>query len=199
MQNLQETSSFIYSRHFNAVLPHDRCDSGCISDGTPGRPRKRPTIAAKGPHRPRAVLQARQAMQIYLYRPRAHVAVPEPILRGDSLAVGKRFGISPKAVRDIWTRRSWADETRSLWAPDEQACPPPARRPRAAGVQSKETGAAEGSDREVERPLQTAGVMLLVQDATHPPQVANLAAHIKNTAGLYMHHIQFPSAYQCTV
>ena len=26
-----------------------------------------------------------------------------------------KFGITPKAIRDIWTRRSWADDTRPFW------------------------------------------------------------------------------------
>ena len=28
------------------------------------------------------------------------------------------FGVSPKAVRDIWNRRTWRRATRPLWTPE---------------------------------------------------------------------------------
>jgi len=30
------------------------------------------------------------------------------------------FGVSAKAIRDIWTKRSWASETRPYWTPDNE-------------------------------------------------------------------------------
>jgi hypothetical protein len=30
------------------------------------------------------------------------------------------FGVSPKAIRDIWTKRSWASETRPHWTLDDE-------------------------------------------------------------------------------
>ena len=109
-------------------------------------------------------------MQIYLYRPGGNDPVPEPALRGDSLLVGVRFGVSPKTVRDIWARRSWTQETRPLWAPGELPCPPPERRPRPAGAAR---GPARACGEAVERPLQSPGTMALLQDPTSPPQVLN--------------------------
>jgi hypothetical protein len=43
--------------------------------------------------------------------------------RGDGLAIGlaERFGITPKAVRDIWTMRSWASTTCPHWTPEDHA------------------------------------------------------------------------------
>jgi hypothetical protein len=35
--------------------------------------------------------------------------------RGKSVGIAKKFGVSPKAIRDIWERRSWVKETRHLW------------------------------------------------------------------------------------
>jgi hypothetical protein len=96
------------ARHPDGALPHSRADSGPHPAAPPTRPRPR-LPAARGPHRPRAVLTVRQALQIYLYRPgaaaAAFAAVPEPALRGDSPAVAARYGVSPKTVRDLWARR----------------------------------------------------------------------------------------------
>lgn len=41
--------------------------------------------------------------------------------RGDGLAMGlaERFGITSKAVRDIWTMRSWASTTFPHWTPED--------------------------------------------------------------------------------
>ena len=42
--------------------------------------------------------------------------------RRDGLAarLGDRFGISAKAVRDIWRLRTWAQATRPLWTPEDK-------------------------------------------------------------------------------
>ena len=38
-----------------------------------------------------------------------------------SIAVSQMYGVSPKAVRDIWNKRTWRHATRSLWTEDDAA------------------------------------------------------------------------------
>ncbi|EKX44343.1 hypothetical protein GUITHDRAFT_109793 [Guillardia theta CCMP2712] len=64
--------------------------------------------------RPRARISDRIACEIYLFRlsqPSDQLWFPTPA----SVALGRRYGITPKAVRDIWNRRTWARATRHLW------------------------------------------------------------------------------------
>jgi hypothetical protein len=71
--------------------------------------------------RPRAVLSLAQVIEIYQYRksPHRERQCCDPLL-GRSVAVAKKFNVSPKTIRDIWNRRSWAQETRHLWTNDER-------------------------------------------------------------------------------
>lgn len=60
------------------------------------------------------LLTAAQAVEIYLagqYLRRNSIRQ-----RGKSVGIAQKFGVSPKAIRDIWERRSWVKETRHLWA-----------------------------------------------------------------------------------
>ncbi len=36
-------------------------------------------------------------------------------LRGQSAPVAECFGVSPKTVRDVWNRRTWAHATHDMW------------------------------------------------------------------------------------
>jgi hypothetical protein len=36
-------------------------------------------------------------------------------LKGKSIAISERFGVSAKAVRDIWNHRTWKYATSHLW------------------------------------------------------------------------------------
>jgi hypothetical protein len=38
--------------------------------------------------------------------------------RHDAQRLAKRFGVTAKAIRDIWRRRTWTRATRHLWCPD---------------------------------------------------------------------------------
>ena len=40
----------------------------------------------------------------------------ESRIKGQSVPVAEIFGVSPKTVRDIWNRRTWAYATHHLWA-----------------------------------------------------------------------------------
>ncbi len=83
-----------------------------------------------GRDKPRSgiVLNHEQAREIYkckleLARPRSSVAClqgAESCFRGKSVPISQRFGVSPKTVRDIWTRRTWAYATYNLWALEDQ-------------------------------------------------------------------------------
>jgi hypothetical protein len=72
---------------------------------------------------PRAILSANQAAEIYCQRTLSGSAGG---LR--TLEVAEMFCVSPKTVRDIWNRRSWAQETRHLWVPGEVAAAPRLRK-----------------------------------------------------------------------
>mmetsp|Transcript_39620 Transcript_39620/g.105471 ORF Transcript_39620/g.105471 Transcript_39620/m.105471 type:complete len:113 (+) Transcript_39620:102-440(+) len=70
---------------------------------------------------PRAhkILSAKQAIEIYQLKfddvtgkfKRVGTKISSP-----STIVASRYGISPKAVRDIWNHRTWATETRNSTA-----------------------------------------------------------------------------------
>jgi hypothetical protein len=95
-------------KHFSAEHEGSQTQRiGPTEAAPPGSIRKQkrsPAAVARGSHRPRAVLTAEQAMQIYLCRPGAASADAE-LLSVSSPKVALRFGISPKSVRDIWNRR----------------------------------------------------------------------------------------------
>ena len=76
------------------------------------------------------VLCAAQAVEIYrcklrLLQPNSFESClqqAESRIKGKSVPVAGMFKVSPKTVRDIWNRRTWACTTRFLWAQeDDQA------------------------------------------------------------------------------
>ena len=70
---------------------------------------------------PRAILSKKQAVEIFLLRSIGNTSPrSDACLYGRSSAVACKYRISPKAVRDIWNRRTWTVETRHLWIEDEQ-------------------------------------------------------------------------------
>mmetsp|Transcript_23262 Transcript_23262/g.52244 ORF Transcript_23262/g.52244 Transcript_23262/m.52244 type:complete len:177 (-) Transcript_23262:274-804(-) len=52
----------------------------------------------------------------YIYSCRAQ-GTAKPLVSSSELSL--RYGITPKAVRDIWRRRTWIQATQSLWTRDE--------------------------------------------------------------------------------
>ena len=68
--------------------------------------------------RPRAVLSKADAIEIFLCRP-LKASRSQNGQKVTQLAT--QFNISPKAVRDIWSRRTWAPETQHLWTEGEAA------------------------------------------------------------------------------
>ncbi len=82
------------------------------------------------PETSRIVLSASHAIEIYqsklkLLQPNASdPCIKSEIMkiRGQSGPVAKCFGVSPKTVRDIWNRRTWAHTTYDLWSDGTGLC-----------------------------------------------------------------------------
>jgi hypothetical protein len=183
------------------AVEHFVSDEGAIKDVADSKAHhlhkhktlKSQPIRSSGNCRPRALLTEEQAIQIYKFRPGStNDAEIDRSLVGKSGDVAKKFGISPKAVRDIWNRRSWAYETRHLWATSEQpffmraqskSAPPPSKpaQPVAAHSCFHETEAAsrpmawhgDGGVSKVERPLLSSGILVLHWHVEWPQQVAS--------------------------
>jgi hypothetical protein len=68
-------------------------------------------------HRHRAVLTQDQAIVIYTIRETTSCFGYQSL---KSASLAKQFNVSPKTIRDIWNRRTWANETRHLWTEDER-------------------------------------------------------------------------------
>ncbi len=70
---------------------------------------------------PGTSLNEDQAMQIYMHKLASILSYEldptrERPLRGQSTSLAIRYGVSPKAIRDIWNRRTWAHATIHLWS-----------------------------------------------------------------------------------
>eukprot|EP00960_Hanusia_phi_P071278 767515-Hanusia_phi.AAC.1 len=80
------------------------------------------------------------AREIFMYRlshPPSSLWLPTPA----SLLLARQYGITPKAVRDIWTRRTWARATDRLELPDD---------PQDPGAAAEQTGGDEAREGEEE-------------------------------------------------
>ena len=67
--------------------------------------------------RPRAVLNANDAVEIYKFK--THSFDADRAFTGHAPRVAEIFNVSPKTIRDIWNRRTWIPETRHLWVAGE--------------------------------------------------------------------------------
>jgi hypothetical protein len=66
-------------------------------------------------YRPKAVLNPEQAIEIYQRRPSEFSDhANQPKLRGQSIPIARNYGVSPKAVRDIWKLKTWVKATKHL-------------------------------------------------------------------------------------
>eukprot|EP00960_Hanusia_phi_P057394 763559-Hanusia_phi.AAC.1 len=78
-----------------------------------------PGSTSSPPSRRRAHIDPCIAREIFLYR----LSYPPSSLwhpTAASILLARQYGITPKAVRDIWTRRTWAHATSSLGLPNAQ-------------------------------------------------------------------------------
>ena len=69
----------------------------------------------------RQQLTAEEAAEIFELRPRTSNGAQSK--RGSMInckAIGPKFGVSPKTIRDIWRGRTWTEATKHLWTPDER-------------------------------------------------------------------------------
>jgi hypothetical protein len=67
-------------------------------------------------------LTEEQAMEIYMHKVASISSgqystspINELAMKGQSAPLAKQYGVSPKTIRDIWNRRTWAYVTIQLW------------------------------------------------------------------------------------
>ena len=74
--------------------------------------------------RKRAVLTVDQAAEVFNLRvPFCLTTSPtarDRLFTSRSITVSRIYGVSPKAVRDIWNKRTWRHATRTLWTEDDE-------------------------------------------------------------------------------
>jgi hypothetical protein len=49
------------------------------------------------------------------------------LMRGRSNPLSERFGVSPRTIRDIWNRKTWAYATKSVWSQEAEPQAPSKR------------------------------------------------------------------------
>jgi hypothetical protein len=86
---------------------------GCLSSPYPSQDQLKMNDTSTARYRPRALLTQKEAVEIYLCRK------SRPGQKVNTSMLSRKYNISPKAIRDIWNRRTWAPETQHLWADDE--------------------------------------------------------------------------------
>ena len=65
--------------------------------------------------RPKIILNAEQAVAIYKLNPTPCTDRSNtPKVRGQSIPIAARYGVSPKTVREIWSLKTWAKATEHL-------------------------------------------------------------------------------------
>ncbi len=74
------------------------------------------------------MLTEQQAVEIFKFRQACKERYPPPFLgfrqsslmRGKSSPLSKFYGVSPRTIRDIWNRRTWAYATIPFWSVEER-------------------------------------------------------------------------------
>jgi hypothetical protein len=68
-------------------------------------------------------LKEDQAMEIYMHKINLMLSgryptspINELAMKGQSAPLAMKYGVSPKTIRDIWNRRTWAYVTIQLWS-----------------------------------------------------------------------------------
>mmetsp|Transcript_19614 Transcript_19614/g.48132 ORF Transcript_19614/g.48132 Transcript_19614/m.48132 type:complete len:592 (+) Transcript_19614:318-2093(+) len=116
----------------------------------------RPSEEAGGNKHPfLVILSKQQALDIYSMRsPTTTNDTTLQAVAGKSSMVAEMYGVSPKTIRDIWNRKTWAQVTRGLWTQEEadeyaleqaQAKLPPAERQAIKAEMRKRRGRPPGS------------------------------------------------------
>lgn len=101
------------------------------------------------------ILSKQQALDIYSMRTADTTSDPAlKAVAGKSSMVAEMYGVSPKTIRDIWNRKTWAQVTRTMWTQEEaddyaveqaQAKLPPAERLAIRAEMKKRRGRPPGS------------------------------------------------------
>ena len=78
--------------------------------------------------RPRVLLDTAKALEIYRYK--MALLVPDSFksciqkievkMKGHSTRLARKYGVSSKAIRDIWNRKSWINATVQLWLDEDR-------------------------------------------------------------------------------
>ena len=84
----------------------------------PDKARSKRGSRPDGAKRFRATLTAEQAALIYTLRPQGEDHPQPNKIAGNSQLLAKEFGVSPKAVRDVWNRRTWVHATQEAELPE---------------------------------------------------------------------------------
>ena len=75
-------------------------------------------------HRKRAVLTVDKAAEIFNLRlpfcQSTSSSARDRLFTSRSITLSNIYGVSPKAVRDIWNKRTWRHATRPLWIEDDE-------------------------------------------------------------------------------
>jgi hypothetical protein len=75
-----------------------------------------PAQTTKDARTPRAVLTQEEAVEIYIFGPAIRRRGDEFNLQNDgSVELAKKYNVSPKTIRDVWNRQTWAKVTEHLW------------------------------------------------------------------------------------
>ena len=71
------------------------------------------------------VLTVHEAVEIYTFKVAARgqleVTGEPKSLKGASVALAKKYGVTPRTIRDIWNRHSWSYATQHLWTYEEES------------------------------------------------------------------------------
>jgi hypothetical protein len=72
--------------------------------------------------RPKVILNSQQAIEIYKLKPYAvTMSSTQMKIRGQSIPIAEKYGVSPKAIRDIWNIKTWVKATEHLRINDHAA------------------------------------------------------------------------------
>ena len=74
------------------------------------------------------MLTEQQAIEIFKFRQACKERNPSStsgfcrasLMRGKSSPLSKIYGVSPRTIRDIWNRRTWAYATIPFWSAEER-------------------------------------------------------------------------------
>jgi hypothetical protein len=100
-------------------------------------------IVAHIHRRPRSTLTAKAVSHIYTLKPADSLPSEDPRLESKSRIVSQFFGVSPKAIRDIWNHRTWKSVT--LKRPRKQRSPKTKKGPSTSIIQNNDPMMTEGA------------------------------------------------------